>query len=96
MHLKTVAKYMRRSPYQAVSAALIMTLTFFVISVFAFLTVISAGLINYLESRPQLTVFFTDTATREEIRELKNKLELTGRTISVRYVSKDEAFKIYN
>lgn len=95
MHLKTVAKYIRRSPYQAVSAALIMSLTFFAISVFAFLTILSARLIDYLESRPQLTVFFTDVATRPEIRDLKNKLEATGKTISVRYVSKDEALTLY-
>lgn len=95
MHLKTVLKYMRRSPYQSISAALIMTLTFFTISVFAFLTILSVRLIDYLESRPQLTVFFTDTATRPQIRELKQKLEATGKTISVRYVSKNEALSIY-
>jgi cell division transport system permease protein len=95
MHLKTVTKYMRRSPYQSVSAALIMTLTFFGISMFAFLTIISVRLIDYLESRPQLTVFFTDTVTKEEIDSLKNELTSTGKTISVRFVSKEEALKIY-
>ncbi len=95
MHLKTVAKYMRRSPYQAISAALIMTLTFFTISVFAFLTILSVRLIDYLESRPQLTVFFTDTASQDDINSLKNRLEATGKTISVRYVSKEDALKIY-
>lgn len=95
MHLKTVAKYLRRSPYQAVSALMIMTLTFFTVSMFAFLTVVSIGLIDYLESRPQLNVFFTDLATIEEIQSLKNELEATGKTISVRYVSKEEALSIY-
>lgn len=95
MHMKTVMKYMRRSPYQSISAALIMTLTFFTISVFAFLTILSVRLIDYLESRPQLTVFFTDAATKEQIGALKQRLEETGKTISVRYVSKDEALKIY-
>ncbi len=95
MHLKTVFKYMRRSPYQAISAALIMTLTFFTVSVFAFLTIFSIRLIDYLESKPQLTVFFTDNASMEEISALKKRIEDTGKTVSVRYVSKDEALKIF-
>lgn len=95
MHLKTVLKYMRRSPYQAISAALIMTLTFFTVSVFAFLTIFSIRLIDYLESKPQLTVFFTDNASKAEIDALKKRLEDTGKTVSVRYVSKDDALKIF-
>lgn len=95
MHLKTVAKYIRRSPYQAISALLIMTLTFFVITCFAFLTIISVRLIDYLESRPQLTVFFSETSTPEDINALKSQLEQTQKTVSVRYVSKEEALKIY-
>lgn len=95
MHLRTVFKYMRRSPYQAISAAMILTLTFFAVSIFAFLTILSVRLIDYLESRPQLTVFFMDTASKGEIDSLKKKLEDTGKTISVRYVSKDDALKIF-
>ncbi|MGE5041848.1 MAG: cell division protein FtsX [Candidatus Levyibacteriota bacterium] len=95
MHFKTVFKYMRRSPYQAISAALILTLTFFAVSIFAFLTILSVRLIDYLESRPQLTVFFTDQASKTEIDALKKKLEDTGKTISVRYVSKEDALKIF-
>lgn len=95
MHLKTVAKYIRRSPYQAISALLIMTLTFFVITCFAFLTIISVRLIDYLESRPQLTVFFTEAATTEDINALKSQLEQTQKTVSVNYVSKEEALQIY-
>lgn len=92
---RTVFKYMRRSPYQSFSAALIMALTFFAISVFAFLSLVSINLIDYLESRPQLTVFFSDTATPDEINALKQKIEATGKTISVHYVSKKDALGIY-
>lgn len=95
MHIKTVAKYIRRSPYQAISALLITTLTFFVITCFAFLTIISVRLIDYLESRPQLTVFFSESATTEDISGLKTQLEQTQKTVSVRHVSKEEALKIY-
>ncbi len=95
MHLKTVAKYVRRSPYQAVSALLIMTLTFFVITCFAFLTIVSVRLIDYLESRPQLTVFFSEASTTDDINALKTQLEQTQKTVLVRFVSKEEALEIY-
>lgn len=95
MHLKTVAKYLRRSPYQAISATMIMTLTFFVISMFAFLTILSIRLIDHLESTPQLSVFFSDTATSEDINNLKKELEGTGKVETVKYISKEDALKIY-
>ncbi|OIP58104.1 MAG: hypothetical protein COX79_04895 [Candidatus Levybacteria bacterium CG_4_10_14_0_2_um_filter_36_16] len=95
MHLKTVAKYIRRSPYQAISAALIMTLTFFTISMFAILTILSIRLINYFETRPQLTVFFKDTAKQEEIKGLEEQLKATLKVATISFVSKEEALKIY-
>lgn len=93
--ISTVSKYIRRSPYQAISAALIMGLTFFSISVFALLTILSIRFISYFESRPQLTVFFKDSATFDEISKLERQLEGTDKTSSILYVSKEEALKIY-
>lgn len=95
MHIKTVLKYMRRSPYQSVAAALIMALTFLTISVFAILTILSVRMINYFESRPQLSVFFADTATSENIASIRQKLDSTGKTLSIKFVSKEEALDIY-
>ena len=93
--VSTVTKYIRRSPYQALSAAAIMSLTFFTISVFALLTILSIRFISYFESRPQLTVFFKDTASRADISALENKLKDTGKISTVTYVSKEDALKIY-
>ncbi|MCL4387141.1 ABC transporter permease [Patescibacteria group bacterium] len=95
MHLKTVAKYIRRSPYQSVAAILIMILTFFTISVFAFMSVFSVKLINYFESRPQLTVFFKDNTRQSDIDSLKSQIENTGKASSIKFISKEDAFKIY-
>lgn len=95
MHLDTVAKYIRRSPYQAISAALIMTLTFFTICIFAIITILSIRLITYFESRPQLTVFFKDVTKPENIDALKSELQSTGKTSSITFVSKEDALRIY-
>lgn len=95
MHVQTVAKYIRRSPYQSIAACLIMSLTFLTISVFAILTIISIRVIDYFESRPQLSVFFKDEAERADIESVRQQLEATGMTESVQFVSKEEALAIY-
>lgn len=93
--MNTVSKYIRRSPYQALSAVTIMSLTFFAISVFAILTVLSIRFISYFESRPQLTIFFKEDTKSNDITALSKSLENTGKTSSIKYVSKEEALKIY-
>lgn len=95
MHVQTVAKYIRRSPYQSVAAVLIMSLTFLTVAVFAILTIISVRVINYFETRPQLSVFFKEDATNNDIDTLKSQLNSTGKTKSIKFISKEEALNIY-
>jgi cell division transport system permease protein len=95
MHLETVVKYIRRSPYQALAAGLVLFLTFFIISIFAFLGLVSARVVDYFATRPQLTIFFKDQATVEDIMSLKKTIENTGKIAAVKYVSKEDALKIY-
>jgi cell division transport system permease protein len=92
---KTTWKNIRRSPYQALAAILIMTLTFLAISFFTFILVGSSKVINYFESKPQVTAFFRNEAKQADINQLKNQLQSTGKIASIKFVSKDEALKIY-
>ena len=92
---KTTWKNIRRSPYQALAAILIMTLTFLVISFFTFLLVGSSKVITYFESKPQVTAFFKNEAKQVDINSLENQLRSTGKVASIKFVSKDEALKIY-
>ena len=92
---KTAWKNIRRSPYQALAAILIMTLTFLAISFFTFLLVGSSKVINYFESKPQVTAFFKNEAKQSDINQLENQLQATGKIASIKFVSKDEALKIY-
>jgi len=92
---KTAWKNIRRSPYQALAAILIMTLTFLVISFFTFLLVGSSKVVNYFESKPQVTAFFKDEAKQSDINALENQLHATGKVASIKFVSKDEALQIY-
>lgn len=93
--LKTTSRNIRRSPYQATAAILIMTLTFLVVSFFSFLIVGSSQIINYFESKPQVTAFFKADTKQSDINALENKLSDTKKVSSIKFVSKKDALNIY-
>ncbi|OGH08689.1 MAG: hypothetical protein A2152_00685 [Candidatus Levybacteria bacterium RBG_16_35_6] len=94
-YTKTTWKNIRRSPYQAIAAILIMTLTFLVISYFTFLLVGSSKIVNYFESKPQVTAFFKDEAKQQDMDSLRSQFDRSTSVASTKFVSKDEALKIY-
>jgi len=93
--IKSSFRNIRRSPYQALAAVLIMMLTFLTISFFTFLLSGSARVINFFESKPQVTAFFKNETKQSDINALEAQVKNTGKVSSVRFVSKQEALKIY-
>ncbi len=93
--LGTTLKHMRRSPYQSIAAAVLTTITFFVVSVFALVVMGAHGMLTYFESRPQVTAFFKDSATAADVETLKTSVSALGTVESMNYISKDQALQIY-
>lgn len=93
--LSTARRNIRRSPYQAFAAILIMTLTFLVVSFFTFLLVGSSKIVNFFESKPQVTAFFKNDAPQADINSLENQLSQSGKVASIKYLSKEDALNIY-
>ena len=93
--INTTWKHVRRSPYQSIAAILIVMQTFFVVSMFIFLIVGSSRIIAFLESQPQVTAFFENETKQEEIQVLKEAVKQTGKVSATKFVSKEEALKIY-
>ncbi len=92
---KTTLQHIRRSPYQSLAAVFIMVLTFLSITVFSFIVFGSSAVVNFFESKPQVTAFFKDTATQPNIDSLRNQLDQTGMIASSKYISKQQALQIY-
>lgn len=89
-------QHMRRSPYQAAAAIMIMILTIFVGLIFTMISFGSQRLLIYLEQKPQVIAFFKDTITQDnQIKNLYDELNATGKVGKLKFVSKDEALKIY-
>ena len=86
---------LRRSPYQSLAAIVITSLTFFVITVFALVTLGGHQMLSFFESRPQVTAFFKDDAGETDVTTLTDKVKNTVPIIDTKYVSKDEALEIY-
>jgi cell division transport system permease protein len=93
--LSTTYKHIRRTPYQALSAVAVLTLTFFIATIYFLVMVGSEQVLRYFETRPQVTVFFKDEASIEEITELKDQLQGHEGVSDVSYISKEEALEIY-
>src|SRR3989344_5703579 len=90
-----VGKNIRRTPYQALAATMIMFLTFLTLLLFLLVALGSQKILQYFESKPQVIAFFEDSATSNDVELIKQSLNQTGKVKSLKYISKDEAFQIY-
>ena len=93
--LQTALRHIRRAPYQAIAAISTCMLTFTIAAIFIMVALGSSQILKFFETRPEVTVFFKDEASPNQIFSVKEKLEKTGITASVRYISKEEALEIY-
>lgn len=93
--LAITGTHIRRSPYQALAATLTMFLTMLLAGFFFVTSIASVVVLKYFEGKPQITVFFTDKTEAQEAQALQQKLEATGKTAGIKYVSKDDALAIY-
>ncbi len=91
----TTIKNVKRSGWSSITAIIVMTLTFFVTSIFIITAYLSNSVLGYLEQKAQITAFFKDSADEAKIMDAKKALEDTNLVSSITYTSKDEALKIY-
>ena len=95
IHLKTALGYVRRSPFQAMAAVFVLTLTFFVATLVSVMVYSSTKLITYFETRPQVIAFLKADVADADVADLQHKLEADDRVKEVKYVSREEALSIY-
>lgn len=93
--VKSTKRNIRRAPYQAIAATMVMFLTFFTLSVFLILAAGSQQILRFYESKPQAIAFFKDSATDSDVQTIENALNQTGKITKFKYVTKDEALQIY-
>lgn len=93
--LKRVRQNIRRTPYQAIAASMVMFITFLTLLLFLILAFGSQEILKHYESKPQAIAFFKDNTTIDDINAIQNALGQTGKVKGLKYVSKDDALAIY-
>ncbi|MBI2599399.1 ABC transporter permease [Candidatus Daviesbacteria bacterium] len=85
----------RRTPFQAIAASMVMFLTFFALLTFILLATGSELALKYFESKPQVIAFFKEGTTDQDIQIIENALQQESMVTKTRFVSKQDALQIY-
>lgn len=92
---KFVKRNIRRTPYQALAACMVMFLSFLALSIFVILAIGSQEILKFYESKPQAIAFFKDGTTTSDVQAIEGSLDQTGVVTNFKYVSKNDALQIY-
>ncbi len=92
---KTAKRNIRRTPYQALAASMVMFLTFLTLLLFLLLALGSQKILQHYESKPQAIAFFKDNTTQSDVNTIEDALLKTGKVTALKYISKEEALQIY-
>lgn len=88
-------KQVKRSGWVAWSSVAVMTLAFFIATIFGGLAYISNLYIQFIETRDNVLVFFEVGTDRQLVDNLRAKWEKVPQLKSIDYTSEEEAYQIY-
>src|SRR3989304_9118389 len=84
-----------RSPYQALTAILNLTLICFIIGILVCIALGAQLILVHFETRPQVIAYLADQASNDDITSLTHRLQTVEGVDRIKYVSKEEALSIY-
>ena len=93
--IHTAWHHLRRSPFQGLTALLMMTIFLFLFFLFS---LISQGLsytLSYYETKPEITLFQKDGLDSATIDSVQRELSNFNSVREIRYISKEKALAIY-
>ncbi|MBI2329835.1 ABC transporter permease [Candidatus Daviesbacteria bacterium] len=93
--LEFMKRNIRRTPFQAIAASMVMFLTFLALQTFLILAAGSQITLRYFESKPQVIAFFKEGTTDADITTLENALQQETRVTKTKFISKNDALQVY-
>lgn len=93
--LVTALTTIRRSPYQALTSILMVSVTFFVAYSFSLLLLGAHTVLKHFETQPQIIAFFDVNADQADISKIEDEIKKKDYVKDVTFVSKESALKIY-
>lgn len=83
-----------RNRWLSFAATLIMTLTLIIITIFVILTLVIGKTTESIRSKMDVSVYFKDTATTDQIIDIQRRVAARGDVREVKYISKEEAIEV--
>lgn len=93
--MNTILTSIRRAPYQSFAAFLVLFFTLFLSMVLFVSISFLQGLLQYVDTRPQVTAYFQVKTPESEIFKIRDELTASKKVLSLEYVSKQQAYEIY-
>jgi Cell division protein len=85
----------KRTPFQSIASFLVLFFSLF-LTLFLIITLsFSESLLSYIETRPQITVYFQPKTDENEIFKIRDELNTSGKILSIKYIDQKQAFEIY-
>lgn len=85
----------KRTPFQAIAACMVMFLTFLALQTFVLVALGSQEALKYFESKPQVIAFFKEGTTNQDISAIENALKQESRVTSTKFISQEQALEVY-
>ncbi|KKT81168.1 MAG: Cell division protein FtsX [Microgenomates group bacterium GW2011_GWC1_44_9] len=93
--MNTALKNIRRTPFQALAAVFVVSITLFVVGIFSLVTLASSTILLNFETKPQIIAYLKDGHTTDQVAGLISNLTSTQGVKNAVYISKQDALEIY-
>lgn len=93
--INQILQNIKKERLLSLSNILVMTFTFVVLGIFINVIVLTQTGLRYLEDQAQLTVFFKDDFSVENILKIYEQYKTDSRVKIIKYVSKEDAYLIF-
>jgi len=92
---KLTLHHIRRSPFQSTIAFLTVFTSFFLLNSFIFLNRGLGNVLNYFETKPEITIFLKDGLDEGTIKSLEEEINAIPQVREIRKISKEKALELY-
>jgi cell division transport system permease protein len=93
--LRTAWHHIRRSPFQSLTAILVMTISFFSLNSFVVISAGMSSVLKYFETKPEITIFLKDGLDKSSVENLQKELSNYPDIREIKFISKEKALGIY-
>lgn len=93
--LKAAWHHLRRSPFQSLTAILLILITFIILNLFVIVSQGMSTVLVFFETKPEVTIFLKDGLDRDTVENLQKELSLYPDIREIKFISKEKALTIY-